>query len=119
MRRLPIALCLLAASCGVSVAYHNPEPGDMYGMDQGMDLPRVRQRLELVKVGMPLQEVFRLLGKPGTVNHNGFTYHELAEDGAKILNSKQGEVQIGTDGKVVTGVDDVPDATQLYGVGGG
>ena len=119
MQRLALSLCVLAASCASTVAYRNPEPGDMYSMDQRIGLPEVRRRLGRISVGMPLQDVFRILGEPGTVWHNGLAYHELGTYGAKVLGSKKGEVRIGTDGKVVTEIHDILNASGLYGVGGG
>jgi len=103
---------------GAKPRLRNPEPGDMYGLDQSRDLPVVRSLLPKVKKGMSVDEVVEILGTPGTVYHNGFTYHKLDQRGAGIMNSSEGEVDISTDGSRIRAINDLKNVQGLYGIGG-
>jgi len=122
---MALVVAVSVASCAPrdsSWEYRNPPRPEMYSPDQTYDLPEVRRRLGGVTHGMYVQEVLRVLGRPGTVYHNGLTYHKCFKDGDRIgyvIKSKDGEVSIKLqDGKVVE-ISDIADSTDLHGVGGG
>jgi outer membrane protein assembly factor BamB len=98
--------------------YHNPAEGDMHCMDQQTDLPEVRRKLPQISKGLAIQKVLEILGPPAMISHNEITYYPL-DKGCPVLNSKDGEVDIQTDGETVTGIEDFPDSTGRIGVGGG
>jgi hypothetical protein len=96
----------------------NPPHPDYYGLDQRLPLSSIRDGLSKVKTGMNQKEILDLLGNPGGVYHNGWTYYQLDDEGYKVLGSEQGQVDIAFDdvGKV-SKVMDSRNGRGLMGVG--
>jgi hypothetical protein len=112
-----IALLLLISSVVIAEDFSlkNPGKGDMYTMKQDNDLITVRKSLPKIKDGMKISEVFAILGHPGIVYNNGFTYHDKQPDGSLLLGSKNGEVQFTRDGEVIKSHADIKNASGSVG----
>lgn len=106
-----LAFCLFAGLSAEDMVLKNPGQGDMYTLKQEKTLAEVRALLPSIKVGMELKGVLALLGSPGIVHHNGFTYHDRQPDGSLLLGSRRGEVRFTREGDLITKVDDIADAT--------